>query len=130
VENSQLSGSTTETKRKFRTKGLPQSVADLPMNSTTSYILDNAVSLSAAARKRNLPQPTSTSQVLTPLDDVIQHDNLFNKSNRVDIWREKLELLKLANPIDPAGHRMTIKQQEQKRAAFEQFSKRLQTTKT
>ncbi len=55
VENSQLSGTTTETKRKFRTKGLPQSVADLPMNSTTSYILDNAVSLYAAARKKNLP---------------------------------------------------------------------------
>eukprot|EP01040_Poterioochromonas_malhamensis_P001581 gene1581-1675_t len=56
--------------------------------------------------------------------EVLKNDNIFNRSNRLDIWRDKLELLKLPNPTDTSLNKVAIRRQLHHRQQFEEFAKR------
>jgi hypothetical protein len=58
-------------------------------------------------------------------NETIQKDNLFNRSDRIAIWKEKIELLKLTHAIDPIKHKTTIRKQNRNRTAFEEYVKQL-----
>jgi hypothetical protein len=87
---------------------------------------------SSLAQSASLPTPStvvpvsSSSSIQEYLqNETIQKDNLFNRSDRIAIWKEKIELLKLTHAIDPIKHKTTIRKQNRNRTAFEQYVKQL-----
>ena len=77
----------------------------------------------------SVPLPTSNStgsfSATILKNEVFQKDNLLNRSDPIQIWKEKLEFMKLSNSVDPEKNRIIVRQQQKYRQAFEEYSRKI-----
>jgi hypothetical protein len=74
----------------------------------------------SAAATNNLVKTESVNHYL--LNEVLQKDNLFNRSDKIQIWKDKLEYMRLTGGFNPVKNQLAVRHQMKNRHAFEEYA--------
>jgi hypothetical protein len=73
----------------------------------------------SAAATNNLVKAESVNHYL--FNEVLQKDNLFNRSDKIQIWKDKLEYMRLTGGFNPVKNQLAVRHQMKNRHAFEEY---------